>query len=292
MFVATFNRFQEICRDHGIIRKILTYSVPLWKDTLPTRHNAARYLLLVFGKRIPLLPSTNSPFIEDIIQKIIPNKIKKENKRKVLFPYLTVYATGYKTYGFKRVHDKFLTDKKLREKILMKNYSRLDSINLSNTKITDVTLRFLVEYFPEIKSISLASTKITDEGLRLLAKGCSGIHTIHLMKTKITDKGLQYLTNGCSRIKKINLNHTKITNKGIGFLAKKCSQICNISLASTKITDNGLCLLAGGCSHIKVITLWDTNITKGFAKTLWPYTVDIWENGGILTYPPNETLEA
>ena len=307
MSVTIPNRFQEICQVPSLIREVLEYYIPRWNDSYRNRQKAAECLLFVFWKQVLYHSYSEKPFIEFLLTKVIPPHYHSQidngsDNPNPINPYLSFYTVAHKFSNRTfRWHCKI--GPKLPARWNSKTYCEslglepwIDhnaiEIKLSATKITDEGLRLLAEGCPTIQRIYLGYTKITDKGLRWLANSCPDIQTIRLDKTLITDKGLRWLSEGCHKIQMIYLYDTKITDEGLRWLAKGCPKIQSISLDKTEITDIGFHWLAEGCPEVQMIYSYETNISdKSLAKTLWPYSIDISENGDILTYPPNGTLE-
>jgi Leucine Rich repeat len=101
-----------------------------------------------------------------------------------------------------------------------------ESLNLSNTDITDQDIKNLVENLPYLKSLNLSGCKnITHQGLIHL-QTLPSLQSLGLSEcTQITDQGLKYLKDLPS-LQSLNLfSCKKITNQGIERLKRGRSVI-------------------------------------------------------------------
>jgi Leucine-rich repeat (LRR) protein len=87
------------------------------------------------------------------------------------------------------LNDRFLTDAKLL--VCLKGLTKLQSLNLSETKITDVGLEYL-NVFTKLQSLDLWHTNVTDAGLERL-KGMVALQDLYLTGTRVTDAGVKKL---------------------------------------------------------------------------------------------------
>jgi hypothetical protein len=89
----------------------------------------------------------------------------------------------------------------------------LESINLSNTSISDRTLQVLADEAHNIKHINVSSTLISDAGVRHLSI--------------------------CRRLTELKCNNTILSGNGLSEL-RKCGELKSLCASSTRVSDSGL----------------------------------------------------
>ncbi|XP_072647554.1 F-box and leucine-rich repeat protein 13 isoform X10 [Canis lupus baileyi] len=106
-------------------------------------------------------------------------------------------------------------------------------LNLSNTTITNRTMRLLPRYFPNLQNLSLAyCRKFTDKGLRYLNLG-NGCHKLIYLDlsgcTQISVQGFRNIANSCTGIMHLTINDMPtLTDNCVKALAEKCTRITSI----------------------------------------------------------------
>ncbi|XP_006834465.1 PREDICTED: F-box/LRR-repeat protein 13 [Chrysochloris asiatica] len=106
-------------------------------------------------------------------------------------------------------------------------------LNLSNTAITNRTMRLLPRNFPNLQNLSLAyCKKFTDKGLQYLnlGKGCHKLTYLDLSGcTQISVQGFKNIANSCSGIMHLTINDMPtLTDNCVKALVEKCSRITSI----------------------------------------------------------------
>nr|XP_035923373.1 dynein regulatory complex subunit 6 [Halichoerus grypus] len=106
-------------------------------------------------------------------------------------------------------------------------------LNLSNTTITNRTMRILPRYFQNLQNLSLAyCRKFTDKGLRYLNLG-NGCHKLIYLDlsgcTQISVQGFRNIANSCTGIMHLTINDMPtLTDNCVKALVEKCSRITSI----------------------------------------------------------------
>ncbi|XP_059252962.1 F-box and leucine-rich repeat protein 13 isoform X1 [Mustela nigripes] len=106
-------------------------------------------------------------------------------------------------------------------------------LNLSNTTITNRTMRILPRYFQNLQNLSLAyCRKFTDKGLRYLNLG-NGCHKLMYLDlsgcTQISVQGFRNIANSCTGIMHLTINDMPtLTDNCVKALVEKCPRITSI----------------------------------------------------------------
>ncbi|XP_055974486.1 F-box and leucine-rich repeat protein 13 [Sorex fumeus] len=124
-----------------------------------------------------------------------------------------------------------LTDEAMR--YISENCPGILYLNLSNTDITNRTMRLLPRHFHNLQNLSLAyCRKFTDKGLRYLSLG-NGCHKLIYLDlsgcTQISVQGFKNIANSCSGIKHLTINDMPtLTDNCVKALVENCSQITSV----------------------------------------------------------------
>ncbi|ELW72084.1 F-box/LRR-repeat protein 13 [Tupaia chinensis] len=108
-------------------------------------------------------------------------------------------------------------------------------LNLSNTTITNRTMRLLPRYFQNLQNLSLAyCRKFTDKGLQYLNLG-NGCHKLIYLDlsgcTQISVQGFRNIASSCSGIMHLTINDMPtLTDNCVKALVEKCSRITSVVL--------------------------------------------------------------
>jgi len=142
-------------------------------------------------------------------------------------------------------------------------FDKSDSVNFTNTKVTDADLAFLPR-FPHLRVVNLHGTQITDAGLKHL-QGLTKLEELYLTETATTDAGLKHLQR-LVRLRSLFLRDTKITDEGLKHL-QAMENLYQLRLQRTAITDAGLAHLAD-IKSLKLLFLDETRVSDGGMKHL------------------------
>ncbi len=112
---------------------------------------------------------------------------------------------------------------------LLKFKEQILWLDLSDTKITDSSLKYISE-FKNLTRLSLDNTAITDAGLNYL-KSLPQLRHLNLYHTNVSDAGLKSLVN-CKDLTTLHLWETKVTASGIENLKKSLGDKIEISYES------------------------------------------------------------
>ncbi|KAM9816331.1 F-box and leucine-rich repeat protein 13 [Syngnathus typhle] len=123
-------------------------------------------------------------------------------------------------------------------------------LNLSNTLLTDVTLRELASNCINLQYLSLAYChKMTDEGFQYLSLGRGCHNLLHLDVSgcsQVTATGFSYISEACPYLKEILLNDVyALSDECISALVSNCHNVSSISLLDAwQISDAGIKAIA------------------------------------------------
>nr|KAF6469411.1 F-box and leucine rich repeat protein 13 [Molossus molossus] len=162
--------------------------------------------------------------------------------------------------------------KTLRSVSLCKN---LQELNVSDCPtLTDESMRHISEGCPGVLFLNLSNTTITNRTMRLLPRHFHNLQNLSLAYCrKFTDKGLQYLNlgNGCHKLIYLDLSGcTQISVQGFRNIANSCTGIMHLTINDMPtLTDNCLKVLVEKCPHItSVVFLGAPHISDRAFKAL------------------------
>jgi hypothetical protein len=187
--------------------------------------------------------------------------------------------------------------------VVLKNCSKLISLNLSNCDLKDEELIPVVLSLPGLTSIDLSwCENLTDKALSTLVKACRGLTTLKLRCCRqltdawiadfspflglgkqssltsldltecimITDKGLSSLVKSCPALSVLELrgcNH--ITDLGMNALSRNCKLLTSLNLGDCKeIKEAGLLKVVNSCQRLTTLVLlrWEHLTDVGLEK--------------------------
>ncbi|XP_055468567.1 dynein regulatory complex subunit 6 [Psammomys obesus] len=135
----------------------------------------------------------------------------------------------------------------------------LQELNVSDcSSLTDDAMRHISEGCPGVLYLNLSNTTITNRTMRLLPRNFHNLQNLSLAYCrKFTDKGLQYLNlgNGCHKLIYLDLSGcTQISVQGFRNIANSCSGIKHLTINDMPtLTDNCVKVLVEKCSHISSV---------------------------------------
>ena len=105
------------------------------------------------------------------------------------------------------------------QKLIMLNLRNLESLDLSENKITgtDILELLIQGNWPKLNHLNLSSNKIGDEGIKLLVQGnWPKLDHLSLFSNEISDEGIQRIIEGnWPFLKTLDLDYTKVTMRGL-----------------------------------------------------------------------------
>ncbi|XP_060052340.1 F-box and leucine-rich repeat protein 13 isoform X1 [Erinaceus europaeus] len=143
--------------------------------------------------------------------------------------------------------------KTLKSVSLCKN---LQELNVSDCPtLTDESMKYISESCPGVLYLNLSNTSITNRTMRLLPRHFHNLQNLSLAYCRnFTDKGLQYLSlgNGCHKLLYLDLSGcTQISVKGFRNIANSCTGIMHLTINDMPtLTDNCVKALVEKCSRI------------------------------------------
>ncbi|XP_070325834.1 F-box and leucine-rich repeat protein 13 [Odocoileus virginianus] len=162
--------------------------------------------------------------------------------------------------------------KTLRSVSLCKN---LQELNVSDCPtLTDESMRYISESCPGVLYLNLSNTIITNRTMRLLPRYFYNLQNLSLAYCrKFTDKGLQYLNlgNGCHKLIYLDLSGcTQISVQGFRNIANSCSGIMHLTINDMPtLTDNCVKALVEKCRRISsVVFIGAPHISDSTFKAL------------------------
>ncbi|XP_054093816.1 F-box and leucine-rich repeat protein 13 isoform X13 [Callithrix jacchus] len=132
----------------------------------------------------------------------------------------------------------------------------LQELNVSDCPtFTDESMRHISEGCPGVLYLNLSNTTITNRTMRLLPRHFHNLQNLSLAYCRrFTDKGLQYLNlgNGCHKLIYLDLSGcTQISVQGFRYIANSCTGILHLIINDMPtLTDNCVKALVEKCSHI------------------------------------------
>ncbi|KAM4874604.1 F-box and leucine-rich repeat protein 13 isoform 2-T2 [Thomomys bottae] len=154
-------------------------------------------------------------------------------------------------------------------------------LNLSNTTITNRTMRLLPRNFPNLQNLSLAyCRKFTDKGLQYLSLG-NGCHKLIYLDlsgcTQISVQGFKNIADSCSGIMHLTINDMPtLTDNCVKVLVEKCFRITSVVfLGSPHISDYTFKALSKSCSLRKIRFEGNKRITDESFKYIDKYYPNI-----------------
>nr|XP_020145386.1 F-box/LRR-repeat protein 13 isoform X3 [Microcebus murinus] len=136
----------------------------------------------------------------------------------------------------------------------------LQELNVSDcSTLTDESMRHISEGCPGILFLNLSNTNITNRTMRLLPRHFHNLQNLSLAYCrKFTDKGLQYLNlgSGCHKLIYLDLSGcTQISVQGFRNIANSCSGIMHLTINDMPtLTDNCVKALVEKCLHITSVS--------------------------------------
>uniref|UniRef100_A0A2K6ETY4 F-box and leucine rich repeat protein 13 n=1 Tax=Propithecus coquereli TaxID=379532 RepID=A0A2K6ETY4_PROCO len=137
----------------------------------------------------------------------------------------------------------------------------LQELNVSNcSTLTDESMRHISEGCPGVLFLNLSNTNITNRTMRLLPRHFHNLQNLSLAYCrKFTDKGLQYLNlgNGCHKLIYLDLSGcTQITDSAIEMLSAKCCYLHILDISGcVLLTDQSLEGLQIGCKQLRILKM-------------------------------------
>uniref|UniRef100_Q8CDU4-2 Isoform 2 of F-box and leucine-rich repeat protein 13 n=1 Tax=Mus musculus TaxID=10090 RepID=Q8CDU4-2 len=137
----------------------------------------------------------------------------------------------------------------------------LQELNVSDCQsFTDESMRHISEGCPGVLYLNLSNTTITNRTMRLLPRYFHNLQNLSLAYCrKFTDKGLQYLNlgNGCHKLIYLDLSGcTQISVQGFRNIASSCTGIVHLTINDMPtLTDNCVKVLVEKCPRISSVVL-------------------------------------
>ncbi|XP_051030769.1 dynein regulatory complex subunit 6 [Phodopus roborovskii] len=135
----------------------------------------------------------------------------------------------------------------------------LQELNVSDCQfLTDESMRHISEGCPGVLYLNLSNTTITNRTMRLLPRYFHNLQNLSLAYCrKFTDKGLQYLNlgNGCHKLIYLDLSGcTQISVQGFRNIANSCTGIMHLTINDMPtLTDNCVKVLVEKCPRISTV---------------------------------------
>uniref|UniRef100_A0A5F9DH11 F-box and leucine rich repeat protein 13 n=1 Tax=Oryctolagus cuniculus TaxID=9986 RepID=A0A5F9DH11_RABIT len=137
----------------------------------------------------------------------------------------------------------------------------LQELNVSDcSTLTDELMRYISEGCPGVLYLNLSNTTITNRTMRLLPRHFYNLQNLSLAYCrKFTDKGLQYLSlgNGCHKLICLDLSGcTQITDAAMEMLSAKCHYLHILDVSGcVLLTDQILADLRMGCRQLRSLKM-------------------------------------
>ncbi|XP_073921010.1 F-box and leucine-rich repeat protein 13 [Castor canadensis] len=132
----------------------------------------------------------------------------------------------------------------------------LQELNVSDCpSLTDESMRYISEGCPGVLYLNLSNTAITNKTMRLLPRHFLNLQNLSLAYCRrFTDKGLRYLSlgNGCHKLIYLDISGcTQISVQGFRNIASSCTGLMYLTINDMPtLTDNCVKVLVDKCKHI------------------------------------------
>jgi len=147
---------------------------------------------------------------------------------------------------------------------ILKQFERLEELNLKRAKITDNGLLFVADR-KNLTTLVLSGTEITGSGLGHVV-GLTKLERLHLDETAVDDDGLVHIA-GMTDIYELWLSDTQVTDEGLKRIAG-LTNLRELTLArNAGITDVSQTVLER-FTKLKWLNIFDTGITEATAEVL------------------------
>jgi len=134
--------------------------------------------------------------------------------------------------------------------------SRLSSLHVSYTSITDSGMGYLAQGCPLLHMLEISSCdNITNQGLKHLANGCHKLHALIARHCKqIGDNGLKHLARGCPNLNTASFYMCDlVSDMAVYHISRHCEQLQALNISGCQITNASLSYLAEGCKNLRVL---------------------------------------
>ena len=131
----------------------------------------------------------------------------------------------------------------------LKGLTQLQSLNLSDTQVTDAGLERLKGLI-RLRDLNLRETRVTGTGLERSRKGLAQLQLLSLGGTQVTDAGVEHC-RGLTRLDRLHLVGTKVTEVGLEHL-QGLTQLRSLDMSGTAVTDAGVEKLRKALPNCKI----------------------------------------
>eukprot|EP01130_Rhizamoeba_saxonica_P002485 TRINITY_DN12279_c0_g1_i1.p1 TRINITY_DN12279_c0_g1~~TRINITY_DN12279_c0_g1_i1.p1 ORF type:complete len:374 (+),score=33.42 TRINITY_DN12279_c0_g1_i1:125-1246(+) len=123
--------------------------------------------------------------------------------------------------------------------------SKLNNINLSHTKITDLGIRAIVTKCKDLNVLKIhGCVNLTDLSLSMVAKYCKDLEYLDISGTNIGNMGVQLILQECKNLKVLKLNDCKnIGNQILPYLCYYSKSLNRLYLRKTNVSNKGICYI-------------------------------------------------
>lgn len=141
---------------------------------------------------------------------------------------------------------------------LAENCTKLHTVDISNTLISDLAVRAVAEYCPLLVDLNLDSCEeLTDTSIHSIAQHCTQLQTLHISKGEnFTDEPMLQLAQRCTDLRVLCIaGCINITDVSVVAIATSCRNLQSIDLQHTELSDDTLNALADCCPQLTSLNI-------------------------------------
>jgi hypothetical protein len=236
---------------------------------LPNKKITAAGIRAVAEKHLPQRFDFNKKLIDDDLLALLVAKgwLYRPAKEQVSWvqrlPVSAEAVTSISLYGSS------VTDPGLKA---VAHCTNVESLDLSETQITDATLSAVGKSFPKLEQVSVSRTKVTGTGIKALA-GIENVTRLDVGGCEL-DEGTVQAIGGMKKLQNLNLNGAKFKPEWLKHLAG--AQLKELNVSNTAFDDAAAIALAALAPNLNTLRANDTKLGDAGLQALAKLTKLRW----------------